>query len=124
MFFYVDPPFYEKADRLYRFYFGPAQHRALRNALRSLESPYILSYDPAPEVKALYDGWEGGTGHVGLLYSATGSLDLQEAEEFVVTSLDHLPTSTRLWRTQQEWVGDGAAGEAPVVEPARSRTMP
>ena len=121
VFFYLDPPFFKKADRLYRYYFDEAGHRALRDGLAELESPYLLSYDAAPEIEALYDGWEGGVGRVGLLYSATGSENLQEADEFVVTSLPDLPSATRLWRTQLEWRGDGAAGATPCVQPPEPR---
>ena len=112
VFVYLDPPFYRKANRLYRYYFDDDGHSALRDGLVHFVCPYLLSYDAAPEVEALYDGWGGGVGRVGLLYSATGSDDLQRAEEFVVTSLDVLPTATQLWRTQREWRGDVASSEA------------
>jgi DNA adenine methylase len=117
VFYYLDPPFYRKADRLYRYYFSEADHVALRDAIAELASPYLLSYDAAPEIETLYLGWNGGLDRVGLLYSATKSDDLQQADEIVVTSVGQLPVATRLWRTQGEWRGDGSAVNMPYVLP-------
>ena len=100
-FVYLDPPFYRKAERLYRHHFAEADHRALRDALAALDAPYLLSYDAAPEVRALYT--DTRTHGVELLYSATRRGDLVRADEIVLTNLPTLPTSTRLWRTSAEW---------------------
>jgi DNA adenine methylase len=100
-FVYLDPPFYRKAERLYRHYFREADHLALREVVLGLGSPYLLSYDAAPEVRALYAG--ANTHGVELLYSATKRGDLVRADEIVVTNLERLPASTRLWRTAAEW---------------------
>jgi DNA adenine methylase len=54
-FFYLDPPFYHKAKRLYRFIFNDNEHRLLHEYLNYLQSPWILSYDNAQEVRKLYD---------------------------------------------------------------------
>ncbi len=53
--FYVDPPFYHKAKRLYRFIFSDAEHVLLRDYLMTLNSPWVLSYDNAEEIRQLYD---------------------------------------------------------------------
>jgi DNA adenine methylase len=103
-FVYLDPPFYRKAARLYRHHFGAADHRALRATVTSLRAPYLLSYDAAPEVRALYT--RAGVHGVELLYSASGRGDLVRATEIVVSNLPKLPASTRLWRTSAEWRGD------------------
>ena len=85
-FFYLDPPFYHKADSLYGYYFDEKDHVDLRNYLNTLDAPWMLSYDDAPEIRALYQGQSlkariidstysthpmGGASHVGreLLYS-------------------------------------------------------
>jgi DNA adenine methylase len=52
--FYLDPPFYHKAERLYSHCFNDDEHRQLRDTLRRFSAPWILSYDDAPEVRALY----------------------------------------------------------------------
>jgi DNA adenine methylase len=54
--FYLDPPFYHKADRLYDYCFDESEHRQLRDTLRRFSAPWLLSYDDAPEVRALYEG--------------------------------------------------------------------
>lgn len=54
--FYLDPPFYHKAERLYTHCFDENEHRQLRDTLRRCSTPWLLSYDDAPEVRALYDG--------------------------------------------------------------------
>lgn len=106
-FIYLDPPFYRKAERLYRHHFGEADHRALRATVTALRSPYLLSYDAAPEVRALYAPTR--THGVELLYSASGRGDLVRATEIVVSNLPDLPASTRLWRTSAEWRGAAPA---------------
>jgi DNA adenine methylase len=52
--FYLDPPFYHKAERLYSHCFDDNGHRQLRNAVRRYSTPWLLSYDDAPEVRTLY----------------------------------------------------------------------
>ena len=52
--FYIDPPFYHKAQNLYEYWFEEADHRVLRDKLRNISASWMLSYDDAPEVRALY----------------------------------------------------------------------
>lgn len=85
-FFYLDPPYYHKADALYGYYFDNAEHIRLQNYLTAFKSPWMLSYDDAPEIRALYQGRSlkariidstysthpmGGASHIGreVLYS-------------------------------------------------------
>jgi DNA adenine methylase len=51
---YLDPPFYAKAQTLYRHSFDSAAHRRLARYLRQLDAHWVLSYDAHPEVVALY----------------------------------------------------------------------
>ena len=46
-FFYFDPPFFEKADMLYAYYFKNEQHTSFRDVVINLQLPWILSYDVA-----------------------------------------------------------------------------
>jgi len=98
LFFYFDPPFWAKSQTLYRPPFTVADHQALASALRYLKEPYLLSYDPAPEIAALYSYARSET--VELLYTAT---QRSAGSELVITNLDELPADTRLWRTNGEW---------------------
>jgi DNA adenine methylase len=101
--YYFDPPFYYKADKLYRFYFDRAEHRRLHDALGELGQPWFLSYDAAPPIVELYRENGIGPKRVELLYSAANSEKPAETHELVVTSLSKLPRSSRLWRTADEW---------------------
>lgn len=58
-FWYLDPPFFHKADRLYRFWFAQDDHRALRSQLASLPGKWFLSYDNCPEARASLRGLPG-----------------------------------------------------------------
>ncbi len=51
-FWYLDPPFFHKADRLYRLWFADDDHRALKERLASLPGRWFLSYDNCPEARA------------------------------------------------------------------------
>lgn len=53
-FFYFDPPYYHRAEQLYGYLFNEQTHRAMRDYLQQLKKPWLLSYDDAPEVRALY----------------------------------------------------------------------
>jgi DNA adenine methylase len=55
-FFYLDPPYYYKANQLYGYIFDEAGHVELRDYLIDLESPWILSYDDSRDVRNLYKG--------------------------------------------------------------------
>lgn len=52
-FYYLDPPFFYKADKLYNFYFGQDDHDAFVTRVANLSSPWLLSYDYCPETVAL-----------------------------------------------------------------------
>ena len=54
IFFYFDPPYYYKAEKLYGYYFSNLEHEQLRDYLISLQSPWMLSYDDVPEIRKLY----------------------------------------------------------------------
>jgi DNA adenine methylase len=99
-FFYLDPPFWAKSQHLYRRAFTSAAHTRLAESLRWLDDPYLLSYDPAPEIVALYAHDDLLVQEIELLYSGrpTGGI-----HELVITNLPELPSETRLWRTSSEW---------------------
>lgn len=97
VFYYFDPPFYEKADRLYRYYFAEADHQQLYDALGHLDARYILSYDAAGPIIAKYSARGGGPKQVDLLYSVTAKGKLVRASELIVSNLAALPEQTRLW---------------------------
>jgi DNA adenine methylase len=103
VFYYLDPPFYEKAARLYTYYFENCDHEALHDRLVRLQQPWLLSYDPAPSIQALYSHNGQGPKRVDLLYTASGTGALVEAQELIITNLARLPRATRIWRSSEEW---------------------
>lgn len=97
-FFYFDPPFWAKSDYLYRLSFEVFEHADLSERLFDLgDRPWILSYDPAPEIEALYSHRPGlQVANVDLLYVGARR---SAGRELVVSNLQHLPQETTLWRT-------------------------
>lgn len=102
VFYYLDPPFYEKADRLYKFYFQKDDHLALHNALVKLNQPWLLSYDPARPILTMYSHNGQGPQHIDHLYSVA-SKGLVQTQELIITNQSRLPEETRLWRSSHEW---------------------
>ncbi len=97
--YYFDPPFFEKADQLYTYYFKDVDHRQLRDHLLTLEAPWILSYDASEQVDALYGQGNQGSAQVELLYSSSRT---RVVEEVIISNLACLPEETRLWYRKDE----------------------
>lgn len=54
---YLDPPYFVKGQAaLYANFYRPDDHAEIAKLVRSLERPWIVSYDDAPEIRALYGG--------------------------------------------------------------------
>jgi DNA adenine methylase len=107
-FFYLDPPFWAKSQRLYRHAFAPRDHKALASALRYVRQKWLLSYDPAPEVVKLYEPHKARRARIELLYTGT---QRSAGKEIVISNLVELPPDTRLWRTEAEWKGLRSPGQ-------------
>ena len=55
VFFYIDPPYYQKGAMLYLNSFDHNKHQELADLLNSLPNVrWLLSYDAAPEIKSMY----------------------------------------------------------------------
>lgn len=96
LFFYVDPPFFEKANSLYRFYFTDIDHQLLRDELIQLQDKWLLSYDSAEQVENLYrDAIDYNTNgakclNVELLYSLPLRVR-KRCKEIILSNLEILP---------------------------------
>jgi len=53
LFFYLDPPFFHKAENLYNYFFKLDDHEELICRLSKLRQPWLLSYDYCPEAVSL-----------------------------------------------------------------------
>ena len=94
VFYYLDPPFFEKASKLYRYWFSSIDHTNLRDHLHSVKDPWLVSYDYHPQVDVLY-GAEGGNGnHLEVLYSATTENGRRIAREALITNVLELNLPT------------------------------
>ena len=104
VFYYLDPPFFHKADRLYSYFFLEEDHRRLHNRLVQLKQPWLLSYDAAPEALKMYAHNGLGPQRIDMLYSSAAQGGPSQVQELIITNLSHLPDRTRLWRSKSEWV--------------------
>ncbi len=86
---YFDPPFFHKANKLYRFWFEDKDHRALASCLERLDEPWILSYDSCPEARQMYRD-HVGRGAVDMRYTAAKAITVQKMEstEMIVENFD------------------------------------
>ena len=53
-FYYVDPPYFDAGDKLYRYFFSERQHSELANVLLSMIVPWLVSYDDKQQIRQLY----------------------------------------------------------------------
>lgn len=67
--FYLDPPFFEKADLLYRHCFTDREHLGLARAISEIRARFILSYDDHSRARELF-GAHPGFARVNLQYNA------------------------------------------------------
>jgi DNA adenine methylase len=93
--YYVDPPFFAKAERLYTYYFDERGHRRLRNVLVAMapgKEPWILSYDSLPDVRRLYGESESNVVSIQRFYTASRLVAGHPMfAEAVVTNLPECP---------------------------------
>lgn len=100
VFYYLDPPFYHKANKLYNFCFTNADHIDLCHFLGEVkDSHWLVSYDPAKEILDMckYNGYSTNT--VGVLYTPSNT-STRKATEIIITNLEHLPNMTQLYNTK------------------------
>ena len=51
---YCDPPYFEKADRLYLNHYQPEDHQRISRVIQKMKLPWMVSYDAAPEILRCY----------------------------------------------------------------------
>ena len=54
---YLDPPYYKKADRLYKNHYAHDDHVAITKLVKKIKLPWIVSYDHMPEIVKMYNGF-------------------------------------------------------------------
>jgi len=54
---YCDPPYFEKANRLYLNHYAPGDHQRIAEMIRAeTERKWVVSYDGVPEILGYYEG--------------------------------------------------------------------
>jgi len=86
LFFYFDPPFFNKANDLYRCYFNKEEHKQLYEEIICLNYDWVLSYDNAPEIRRLYSNDKYITMHMEVPYSINSHAKRIE-KELIITPL-------------------------------------
>ncbi|WP_449408013.1 DNA adenine methylase [Microbacterium maritypicum] len=55
---FIDPPYFQKGSGLYTNFYTPDDHTALSHVITSIDQPWVLTYDRAPEISNLYAGFD------------------------------------------------------------------
>jgi len=79
---YMDPPFFAKADKLYRCHFNERDHAELAEDTLNMPGRWILSYDDHADARTLYSQ-RRGYARVNLQYSAR----IDEKERLIATEI-------------------------------------
>ncbi|WP_373755440.1 MULTISPECIES: DNA adenine methylase [Neisseria] len=54
IFFFIDPPYYNKGSSLYTNFYKPKDHADVAQAILILDKPWIITYDNVEEISKLY----------------------------------------------------------------------
>lgn len=98
--FYLDPPYFHKAEQLYGHIFDQKGHEELRDFLRNFQRPWLLSYDDAKEIRTLYEGLALNARIIDNTYSTHplgGSAFI--GRELVYTNMRKLPAAAKAGAT-------------------------
>jgi len=94
--FYLDPPYFHKAEQLYGYVFDEHEHERLRDYLKGLKGrPWLLSYDDAQEVRDLYKGLRLNARVIDTSYSThpIGGCSFV-GRELMFTNMNRLPAAS------------------------------
>lgn len=72
LFFFIDPPYYEKGPLLYLNSLGHEYHENLARQMRSMpDAKWVMTYDDSPTIRRLYEPW-ANVREFKLDYAASG----------------------------------------------------
>lgn len=86
-FTYLDPPYYVKGQGLYQNYYQHDDHARVSGLVKSMESPWIVSYDSAPEIIEMYEGLD----HIRYNLNYSAASRYRGAESMFFSSLVNRP---------------------------------
>lgn len=91
-YFYIDPPYYIKGQKLYEKFFIREDHERLAALLGAYEDKnWLLSYDDVDEINEIYR--DKGRYRIGLNYSVAGA---RKASEIIIAACDTLVPKAEL----------------------------
>lgn len=97
LFFYFDPPYYNKGQKLYKNFFTPQDHQKIHDVItKEVTAPWIITYDDVDQIAEMYRDYE--TRRFDLTYSAANKGTASELMIFSDTR--NCPTSKQLTANQ------------------------
>lgn len=84
-FFYIDPPYFNKAKSLYNCYFSESEHITLCSFIKQLQFNWLLSYDYDERLKQMYSF--ANIAAIQMSYSATSKSNRPKKLEFLASNL-------------------------------------
>lgn len=110
---YLDPPYYHRGRELYSHAFTHAEHVELADWVKTVDTPWLLSYDDAPEVRALYPTSSGlniQVLHQNYSNTKTGGIS-HAGQELMISNIWALRTGDE--NTHIRFVGNAGAVDGP-----------
>lgn len=98
---YLDPPFFAKANRLYRHHFDDAAHQELASRVDDLRGNWILSYDDHEHARELY-GCHPGFTRIQLQYSAAVGAKRSGKHEIIVSDIIAAEREASRWAQERD----------------------
>lgn len=101
IFYYLDPPFFKKADGLYQYYFNEEQHKDVCRYMSTIKEPWLVSYDPEDTIIDMYSNNGYSAKRIDVLYSPA-KVSSHVAKEIILTNLEKTPDRTTTWCTDHK----------------------
>ena len=93
VFFYFDPPYYNKGQQLYKNFFTHQDHQKIRDVIvQEITAPWIITYDDVDEIADLYADFEKR--RFDLTYSAANKG--KASELMIFSDINSCPTQQQL----------------------------
>ncbi len=96
---YLDPPYYNKASQLYQNFYKPDDHQSVANRIKSIKTPWIVTYDNCPEIRSLYES--NDSCEFSLTYST--NTDRPLATELLIYNKVDLPADPFMYRSSKPY---------------------
>lgn len=93
VFFYFDPPYYNKGQKLYKNFFEHEDHQRIHDVIvHEIEAPWIITYDDVEEIANLYAGFS--MRRFDLTYSAANKGTASEL--MIFSNIQSCPTCQQM----------------------------